>query len=249
MILSKVFKELAFSILDKSKFRGFHLFRDLRFYASQFNLPVETIFDVGANIGQTSKELRRYFPDSSIHAFEPINSTFEILKENLCEDQKIILNNFALGAEEKEVIISLRDENLINSLLNEINPTNQDVLISDRNYQNYQTQAIKVSQGDKYCSVNNINSAFLLKTDTEGYDLDVLKGFDKKIIEREIFFILVEVTFDNTDLSHTSFARVNEYLASHGYNLSGFYDLIHRGGLLPNLYYCNCLWSSLAIKR
>ena len=54
MILSKVFKELAFSILDKSKFRGFHLLRDLRFYASQFNLPGETTFDVEANIGQTS---------------------------------------------------------------------------------------------------------------------------------------------------------------------------------------------------
>ena len=56
MILSKVFKELAFSILDNSKFMGFHLLRDLRFYASQFNLSVETIFDVGANIGQTSRE-------------------------------------------------------------------------------------------------------------------------------------------------------------------------------------------------
>ena len=246
MTISNTIKELAFSTLDKSKFRGFHLFKDLRFYATEFNLPVETIFDVGANVGQTSKELRKYFPNTSIHAFEPVNSTFNILKKNLYEDPKIILNNFALGAEEKEVIISLRNENLINSLLNEIDPLNQDTLASDRSYP---TQTIKVSQGDKYCIVNNVNSAFLLKTDTEGYDLDVLKGFEGKILNQEIFFILAEVTFDRTDLSHTSFLNVNEYLISHGYNLSGFYDLIHRDGSSPNLYYCNCLWSSSAIKK
>jgi len=242
MIFSKVFKELAFSILDKSKFRGFHLLRDLRFYASQFNLSVETIFDVGANIGQTSRELRRYFPDSSIHAFEPINSTFEILKGNLRDDKKIILNNAAMGAEEKETKIFLQDESLINSLLNEVNLEGSSVASN-------QTQIIHVLKGDKYFTTKNIDYCFLLKTDTEGYDLDVLKGFEKNLIDKKISFVLSEVTFDYQKVSQTNFYKLNEYLTSHGYELSCFYDLMHKGGFQPNLNYCNCLWSSLAIKK
>jgi FkbM family methyltransferase len=233
MILSEIFKNLAFSILDKSKFRGFNLFRDLRFYSSQFNLSIDTVFDVGANIGQTSKEIRRYFPDSSIHAFEPVNLTFESLKENLSQDRKIILNNLALGAEKKEVTITLNEESCINSLLNE----------ASTNEKNKQIQTIAVIKGDEYCNLNTISSIFLLKTDTEGYDLDVLKGCESIISSKKVFFILVEVTFNRKNPLQTSFYTVNEYLTSHGYKLSGFYDLMHYGGFKPDLNYCNCLWS------
>jgi FkbM family methyltransferase len=242
MTISNVIKELAFSILDKSKFRGFHLFRDLRFYAAKFNLQVDTIFDVGANIGQTSKELRKYFPNTSIHAFEPINSTFDILKENFRNDKKIILNNAAMGSEEKKIKIFLQNESLTNSLLNEVDLEYSDSVSS-------QTQIIHVLKGDKYFNTNNIDYCFLLKTDTEGYDLDVLKGFEKNLVDRKISFVLSEVTFDRYKTSQTNFYKVNEYLTSHGYELSCFYDLMHKGGFEPTLNYCNCLWSSSAIKK
>jgi FkbM family methyltransferase len=235
MIGSKLFKELAFSILDRSKFRGFHLLRDLRFYASEFNLPVETIFDVGANVGQTSTELRKYFPDASIHAFEPVDSTFELLKENLGHDRNIILNNAALGAKEEQVIILLGDESCTNSLLYEVST----------NEKNKKTQKIKIITGDAYCNTRNITSKFLLKTDTEGYDLNVLKGFEKIILDKKIFFILVEVTFNQDNPLQTNFYKVNEYLTASGYKLSGFYDLMHHGGFSPSLNFCNCLWSLL----
>lgn len=240
MIISEVFKDLAFSILDKSKQRGYHLFRDLKFYSSQFNWPVENIFDVGANIGQTSRELRKYFPNSMIHAFEPIDSTFDILRANLYQDKKTILNNVALGAEEKEVTILLKSESRINSLLNEIKANAENLITTDKQRH---IQTIKVISGDNYCNLNNIESIFLLKTDTEGYDLDVLRGFKKMILDKKILFILVEVTFDHTNLSQTNFSKVNEYLTLHGFRLSGFYDLIHHDGFYPNLSYCNCLFS------
>ena len=241
MIISQAFKELAFSILDKSKFRGFHLLRDLRFYSAQFNLSIETIFDVGANIGQTSTELRKYFPNASIHAFEPINSTFEILSKNICHDRNVILNNVALGAEEKEITIFLQNESLINSLLNEV-----DIEVESKTMdRKQQTQKIQVLNGNRYCNSNNIESVFLLKTDTEGYDLDVLMGFEEILSNHQISFILVEVTFNEDDLSHSSFYHVNEYMNKHGYKLSGLYDGIYYGGFQPDLNYCNCLWALL----
>jgi FkbM family methyltransferase len=234
MIFSDFVKETAFSILDKSKFRGFHLFRDLRFYADRFNLSAETIFDVGANIGQTSMELKNYFSTATIHAFEPIDATFEILKDNLCNSPNIILNNLALGTEEKQTTVLLTDNSLTNSLLREVaNNDGNDGL----------TQRIDVTTGDRYCERNNINSIFLLKTDAEGYDLAVLQGVEKNISAKKIFFILAEVTFDKSDSLHTQFDEIHQYLSDRSYTISNIYDSIHHRGFSPNLHYCNCLWS------
>jgi FkbM family methyltransferase len=239
MVISQTIKDTAFSILDKSKHRGFHCFRDLRFYSSEFNLSVETMFDVGANIGQTSKELRGFFPNAKIHAFEPIASTFEILKNNMAGiKENIVLNNFALGPEAKEIIIELSDNSLTNSLLREVTDNSQTKL----------TQTIKVINGDNYCELNDISSIYLLKTDTEGYDLDVLKGFEKMLANNSIRFILSEVTLDESDSAHTQFNELNRYLIEYGYKVSNFYDSIYYQGFSPNLYYCNCLWS-LSLDR
>ena len=39
-------------------------------------------FDVGANVGRTIASIRRYWPASTIHAFEPSAATFAILQSN-----------------------------------------------------------------------------------------------------------------------------------------------------------------------
>ncbi|WP_295668241.1 FkbM family methyltransferase, partial [uncultured Mucilaginibacter sp.] len=39
-------------------------------------------FDIGANIGNYTLELRNYFPNALIYSFEPVKSTFEKLQNN-----------------------------------------------------------------------------------------------------------------------------------------------------------------------
>ena len=45
------------------------------------------IFDVGANIGQTSARLAALFPDASIHAFEPVAASFAQLSATAVYDE------------------------------------------------------------------------------------------------------------------------------------------------------------------
>jgi len=47
----------------------------------------KTIFDVGANVGQTSKAYRRMFPSVEIWAFEPFQGNFEVLRRALPDKQ------------------------------------------------------------------------------------------------------------------------------------------------------------------
>ncbi|MEM9922931.1 MAG: FkbM family methyltransferase [Cyanobacteria bacterium P01_D01_bin.50] len=78
---------------------------------------VQTIFDVGANIGQTSLFLNRYFPQADIYAFEPVKVTYETFKNNTVNINKIKAYNYALGFEETQKIIRLRDNTELNTLV------------------------------------------------------------------------------------------------------------------------------------
>jgi hypothetical protein len=59
---------------------------DLRVDLERVGLNPRVIFDVGANIGQTYRRFRRDFPDAQIHCFEPVNSAFQKLTEEVSGD-------------------------------------------------------------------------------------------------------------------------------------------------------------------
>jgi len=43
---------------------------------------IKTIFDVGANVGQSAKKFLVQFPGSHIYCFEPVTDTFRLLSNN-----------------------------------------------------------------------------------------------------------------------------------------------------------------------
>lgn len=57
---------------------------------------IQNILDVGANVGQTTIELRKAFPCGTIHAFEPVGSTFRELLQNVGRMPKVHCHQLAL---------------------------------------------------------------------------------------------------------------------------------------------------------
>jgi len=49
---------------------------DLRLDLGRLGISVNTLFDVGANVGQSSLRFRKDFPRASIWCFEPVKSTY-----------------------------------------------------------------------------------------------------------------------------------------------------------------------------
>lgn len=64
---------------------------------------------------------------------------------------------------------------------------------------------------DYFCAEQKVNYIDLLKVDTEGLDLEVLKGAEAMLRSHKIP-ILAEVSFDPDNTYHTSFFRLAEYL-------------------------------------
>jgi hypothetical protein len=107
---------------------------------------------------------------------------------------------------------------------------------------------IYVNTLDNFCKSEEIESIDILKTDTEGYDLEVLKGAENLLNNNAIKFVLAEVGFNKNDIQHTYFHDIYAYLNDKGFKVLGFLDLYDQNAIYNidqnsfGLGYCNCLF-------
>lgn len=181
------------------------------------DLTLKTIFDVGANKGQTTLNYRQKFPEANIFAFEPVNQTFEVLKANVGVDPHVYCFNLALGEENKQEKMLVQGTSGSNS----ISPGSQ---INSQPEQSQET--VNIITLDKFMAENDhkIDQIDLLKIDTEGYECQVLRGAAATLSAEKILYISIEVTFRKQDKHHTQFSTISDILAEYNFNFVGLYD-------------------------
>jgi FkbM family methyltransferase len=143
------------------------------------------IFDVGAYLGENALQLHKILPESRIFSFEPNPRCFERLKN--VESNNIMIFNCALGDKTKK--IKLFEKNILkitkhSSLYKEV--------ISDLHRSELSQYEIDMITLDEVCEINNIKYIDFLKIDTEGNELNVLKGGKSLIKDNSIRCIQFE---------------------------------------------------------
>lgn len=143
-------------------------------------------FDIGANLGDYTRELKLTFPNAAIYAFEPFINAFEIMKTNSTLPN---INCFNLGfgskAEKKRIYIDIN------------HPTNghasfyKDVL-RDIHKVELTEKEIEITMVDNFCDSNQVSFIDFLKIDTEGSEMEVLKGAKQMISRARIDIIQFE---------------------------------------------------------
>jgi hypothetical protein len=80
---------------------------DEKYQSHLLDQSFQTIFDVGANVGDTAIALVQHFPGATIYAFEPVSETFEKLEKRVEVFKEILPLNLGLGSqtEEKDIYI------------------------------------------------------------------------------------------------------------------------------------------------
>ena len=82
-------------------------------------------------------------------------------------------------------------------------------------------ERVQIETIDEFCVSHGIDYIDFLKTDTEGYDLEVLRGADNYLASGKIRSILSEVTFSENNTQNTHFFPVYNYLTSKGFRFYG----------------------------
>jgi FkbM family methyltransferase len=187
-----------------------------------------TVFDVGANVGQSTEELGAVYPDASIYAFEPVPATFAELRAKFGDRPRVKCFQLALGDAAAKASMIVGDR----SVTAKIGAAGQ----SDG-------QPVEVIRGDKFCETHGIEHINYLKIDTEGYDLKVCAGFSKMLEENRVDLLQVEAGLSPSNKLHVPLEAFKDYLEPLGYALFRIYDQAGR----PLARRCNPVFISVEL--
>lgn len=167
---------------------------------------------MGANIGDTVRDYTARFPIVDIHAFEPIPTTFATLRRNVGTLPRVHLHELALGAVDGTALMEAAPESGTNRLVASTAPRTD----SPR-------AKVMIRRLDAFCVEQRIAQIDLLKTDCEGFDLDVLRGAEGLLATGAIDCIFSEVNF-RRDGGHGDFFAIEAFLNPRGYDFHALYD-------------------------
>lgn len=142
---------------------------------------LNTILDVGSNIGEWTKMARQYNPQADIHTFEIIPETYQRMLANITIDDKIHPNGFGLS-----------NYNGILSMVHNLDYPATSTFVKNLIVNNSKPVEGIVVKGDDYLRSREIEQVDFLKIDTEGGEESVLKGFEDSLRQGKIKIIQFE---------------------------------------------------------
>src|SRR6056300_1865184 len=158
---------------------------------------INCIFDVGCRSDSEFIEFT-----GEVHYFDPVNEFIENLKTKKNMNKASYFNNFGLGEDNKEMYYYPRYQ----SFYDRINSCS----VSD----NSNKIVLHIKKGKDYIISNNIQNIDFLKIDTEGYELNVLQGFEDYLENIKI----IQFEYGGTFLdNNTKLIDVINYLEQKGF--------------------------------
>ena len=179
------------------------------------NYRFKTILDVGANTGQSALYYISEYPSAVIYCFEPIKESYEQLLRNVDNKNQVLCFNLAFGDLSGKGSMISNGTSTMNRLINE-------EIESFGNTQ--KIESVNISTVDEFCNANLINNISYLKIDTEGGELNVLKGSKNILSTKIVDFVEVEAGMNPNNKYHVPLEVLKKFLESHNYFIFGIYE-------------------------
>lgn len=164
---------------------GFDVWSDIRRLANAWHYEIKVVFDVGANVGDTSTSVFQEIPGVEVTAFEANPETFTKLSARLESRPGFTAVNSATSSRAGDVQMFVYDDNKIGSLV-------ENAPYAVRSGLQGRRITVPCTTLDLYCAEKDIAGIDILKVDTEGHDLAVLEGAIGLLEAGAIKFVYVE---------------------------------------------------------
>jgi FkbM family methyltransferase len=142
------------------------------------------VFDIGANIGQSACRFSKYVKQSGrVFSFEPVSNNYKLLTMTIrfLNAKNVISHNYALGStmgNKKIYIPSFKNSKI------EVG-TRASILYKPDEFENatIRSESVNMKTLDQVVQEQEITRIDLIKSDTEGNDIDVLDGAFESILK------------------------------------------------------------------
>jgi FkbM family methyltransferase len=146
---------------------------------------IQTIVDVGANVGDWSMLAAQAVPGATIHALEVVPETFDRLRANHAARANIVAYPVGLSDAPGEVDVYCAPGN--SSLATCVAGASESI-----HHAAHPAVRGRVTTGDQFCAEHGIDRIDFLKLDVEGYEPNVLRGFTTALTSGRIKVVQFE---------------------------------------------------------
>jgi len=190
--------------LDYYKYYSTNLPRIAKYVEAKY--PSYSIIDIGANIGDTVALLRTANVNQAVYAIEGEPFYFALLQKNMLQFKDVSIFNSFLGEDSHSAAIAT------------------EVTDGTARLNKKSEKAISVKKLDDLAAEAQFENIKLLKIDTDGYDLKILRGsFNLIKTNKPIIFFEYDAA----------------YLEEQGENGTDIFDQLHDIGYNKLIYYDN----------
>ena len=202
--------------------RGYSLPTNVAAVFARFG--IDCVLDVGAHRGDYARLLRRYDYRGRIISFEPVAANFERLRQAAAADPRWEVRRAALGREDGTAEINVSADTRLSSFLEAGEPLNPKV-----------AEALAVQQREEV-EVRSLDTVFdehvrdgervFVKLDTQGWDLEVLRGAERSL--DRVLGLQTEVSVLPLYEGMTSYLDALRELTELGFELTGLYPVSYN---------------------
>ena len=169
------------------------------------------VLDVGGNVGNYARNIRSTNKNVHIYTFEPHPITYQKLIRNV---EQLNIKTINVGVGSNNGILTLYDYASNDGSAHA--SLHKDVIEVIHNKEQTIAHEVKVISLDSFAVEYDIDRVDLLKIDTEGHELEVLKGFERHIRNNKVDLIHFEFNEMNI-ISRVFFKDIWDFLPNYNF--------------------------------
>ena len=214
-------RETIFSFFHRLIEKRYHLKKISKIIKNITNYKSPIIFDVGANEGESIEFFLNLFDSPKIYSFEPEKKSYQKISSKYEGNKAVKLFNFAFGNKKEKLILKTNIKSST-STLSTINTKSKyykfksAILNSSKNNIFLGEEKVKVKKIDHFILEKKIKTLHILKIDTEGFELNVIKGAKKALKKTKM--LIIEFQLNDMYLNYNP-KKIDRFLTNNNFEL------------------------------
>ncbi len=213
--------EKMFTFFHRLIEKNFHLKKISKIIKNSSNSNNPIIFDVGSNVGESIELFLDLYENPTIYSFEPQKESFEILIDKYDKNEKIKLFKLAFGSKKEELNLKINIKSST-STFSKINTNSKyfklkSLILSNKKKNIFlNEEKAQVEKIDNFLVNQKIQYIDILKIDTEGFELEVIKGAEEALKKTKV--IIIEFHLNDMYLDYNP-KKIEDLLHSNNFTL------------------------------